>query len=393
MTWRQVWISAQHTKSGGELSIMKITKIETFFVKPRWHFLKMYTDEGIVGYGEPIVEGRARTVATAVKEMESYLIGQDPRRIEHHWQVLYRGTFYRGGPILVSAISGVEQAMWDILGKWLGVPVYQLLGGAVRDRIRVYAHTGGKTPAELADHAKELVKQGFTALKTGFNGPVRIVDTQEYVDQCVERIAALRSAVPADVDIAIDLHGRFSPAMAVRIAKTLEPYGILFLEEPCLPENVDTMVEVARSTSIPIATGERLFTRWGFREVLEKQAARILQPDLCHCGGILEGKKIAAMAEVYYAAVAPHNPLGPISLAAGVQLDACIPNFLCQEQVSLGEGYLKEPFELKDGYIDVPKKPGLGIELDDAAVAEKLYDGSWDTPRWFFEDDGSFGDW
>ncbi len=372
---------------------MKITKLETFFVKPRWHFLKMHTDEGIVGYGEPIVEGRARTVATAVKEMESYLIGQDPRRIEHHWQVLYRGTFYRGGPILSSAISGVEQAMWDILGKWLGVPVYQLLGGAVRDRIRVYAHTGGKTPEELASRSQELVKEGFTALKTGFGGPVRIVDTQAYVDQCVERIDALRSAVPKNVDIAIDLHGRFSPAMAIKIAQVLEPYGILFLEEPCLPENVDAMVEVARSTSIPIATGERLFTKWGFREVLEKQAARILQPDLCHCGGILEAKKIAAMAEVYYAAVAPHNPLGPRSLAAGLQLDACIPNFLCQEQVTLGEGYLKEPFVLKDGYIDVPTKPGLGIELDDDPIADKLYDGSWDTPRWFFEDDGSFGDW
>lgn len=372
---------------------MKVTKLETFFVKPRWLFLKMNTDEGIVGYGEPIVEGRARTVATAVKEIESYLIGQDPRRIEHHWQVLYRGTFYRGGPILTSAISGVEQAMWDILGKWLGVPVYQLLGGAVRNRIRVYAHVGGTTPSELVEDARQKVKQGFTALKTGFAGPVRIVDTQEYLDLCVERIDALRSAVPKNVDIAIDLHGRFSPAMAIRIAKALEPYGIFFLEEPCLPENVDTMVEVARSTSIPIATGERLFTKWGFREVLEKQAARILQPDLCHCGGILEAKKIAAMAEVYYAAIAPHNPLGPISLAAGLQLDACIPNFLCQEQVSLGEGYLVEPFELKDGYIDVPTKPGLGIELDDAAVADKLYDGSWDTPRWFFEDDGSFGEW
>jgi galactonate dehydratase len=283
--------------------------------------------------------------------------------------------------------------MWDILGKSLGVPVYQLLGGAVRDKIRVYAHTRGETPDELASHASELVKRGFTALKTGFSGPVRIVDTTEFLDGCVERIDALRSAVPKDVDIAIDLHGRFSPAMAIRIAKALEPYGILFLEEPCLPENVDTMVEVARSTSIPIATGERLFTKWGFREVLEKQAARILQPDLCHCGGIFEARKIAAMAEVYYAAIAPHNPLGPISLAAGLQLDACIPNFLCQEQVSLGEGYLKDSFELKDGYIDVPTKPGLGIELDDAAVQDKLYDGSWDTPRWYFEDDGSFGDW
>lgn len=372
---------------------MKITKLESIFVKPRWHFLKVYTDEGIVGYGEPIVEGKARTVAMAIKEMESYLIGQDPRRIEHHWQVLYRGSFYRGGPVLTSAISGIEQALWDIKGKWLGVPVYELLGGAVRDRIRVYAHVHGNTVEELVSNARRRIAEGFTALKTIFEGPVRIIDTLEYIEKCEERIAALREALPKNVDIAVDLHGRFSPAMAVRIAKVLEPYGIMFLEEPCLPENVDTMVTIARSTSIPIATGERLFTKWGFREVLEKQAAAVLQPDLCHCGGILEAKKIAAMAEVYYAAIAPHNPLGPISLAACLQLDACIPNFLCQEQVSLGEGYIKEPFEVKNGYIDLPTKPGLGIELDEEALKDKLYDGSWASPVWFHKDDGSFAEW
>ena len=372
---------------------MKITKLESIFVKPRWHFLKMYTDEGLIGYGEPIVEGRARTVAMAIKEMESYLIGEDPRKIEHHWQVLYRGTFYRGGPILVSAISGIEQAMWDITGKWLGVPVYQLLGGQVRDRIRVYAHSYGKTTREFIEDAKVKVKQGYTALKTSFDGPVRIIDTEEFLENCVEKIDAIRKEIPKNVDIAIDLHGRFSPAMAIKLAKLLEPYGILFLEEPCLPENVDAMVTIARSTTIPIATGERLFTRWGFREVLEKQAAAVLQPDICHCGGILEAKKIAAMAEVYYAAVAPHNPLGPISLAAGLQVDACIPNFLCQEQVHLGEGYIKEPFVVKDGYIDIPKKPGLGIELDEEALQNKMDDSSWDTPRWFHKDDGSFGEW
>jgi len=372
---------------------MKITKFESIFVKPRWHFLKVYTDEGIVGYGEPIVEGKARTVAMAIKEMETYLIGQDPRRIEHLWQVLYRGSFYRGGPVLTSAISGIEQALWDIKGKWLGVPVYELLGGAVRDRIRVYAHVHGDTIEEFVRNAKQRVAEGFTALKTSFEGPVRLIDTLEYIEKCEERIAAVREALPKNIDIAIDLHGRFSPAMAIKIAKVLEPYGIMFLEEPCLPENVDTMVTVARSTSIPIATGERLFTRWGFREVLEKQAAAVLQPDICHCGGILEAKKIAAMAEVYYAAVAPHNPLGPISLAAGLQVDACIPNFLCQEQVCLGEGYIKEPFKLRDGYIELPTKPGLGIELDEEALEDKLYDGSWPSPVWFHQDDGSFAEW
>jgi galactonate dehydratase len=371
---------------------LEITKLETMCVDPRWLFLKMHTDEGLVGYGEPIVEGRALVVERAVRELERYLVNKDPFRIEHHWQAMYRGAFYRGGPVLTSAISGVEQAMWDILGKKLKVPIYQLLGGACRDKIRVYAHVGGRTPEEAAKNALEKVEQGFTGLKTGLFGSVRIVDTFAVVKKAVEVFKAMRQAVGDDVDIGIDCHGRLSPAMAVRMAKALEPYYPMFLEEPCLPENVDTMVTVARSTSIPIATGERLFTKWGFREVLEKQAASILQPDLCHAGGILECKKIAAMAETYYAAVAPHNPLGPISLAACIQLDACTPNFLIQEQVTLGEGYLKKPFVLKDGYIETPTEPGLGIELDDELVKEKIYDGTWETPRLYHED-GSVADW
>jgi galactonate dehydratase len=372
---------------------MKITKLELIHVKPRWLFLKMHTDEGITGLGEPIVEGRARTVETAVRELESYLIGQDPRRIEHHWQVMYRGTFYRGGPVLTSAISGVEQAMWDILGKWLGQPVWQLLGGKCRERVRVYAHCGPEDIREAEALARSLVAQGFTALKTSIDAPVRTIDTKAYIDTQVQRIQAIRRAIPSNVDLAVDFHGRVGPAMAIRLAHALEDCHLLFIEEPVLPENVDALVTVARSTTIPIATGERLFTRWGFRQVLEKQAAAILQPDLCHAGGILEVKKIAAMAETYYAAIAPHNPLGPISLAAGLQVDACTPNFLCQEQVSLGEGYLKEPFVLRDGYLDVPTGPGLGIELDEEAIAGKIYDGAWDTPRLFHSDDESFGEW
>ena len=372
---------------------MKITRLESLFVKPRWHFLKMHTDEGLVGLGEPILEGRARTVAMAVKELESYLIGQDPRDIERHWQVMYKGTFYRGGGILTSALSGVEQAMWDITGKWYNAPVYKLLGGAVRDRVRVYAHAHGNTTDELVRVAKEKVAAGFTVIKTGFPGKVRLLDTAAFLDTCVERIDTLRREIPRTVDIAIDLHGRFSPAMSIRLAQLLEPYRILFLEEPCLPENVDAMVTVARSTSIPIATGERLFTRWGFREILQKQAAAVVQPDICHCGGILEAKKIAAMAEVNYAGFAPHNPLGPISLASGIQVDACVPNFVCQEQLSLGEGYIKEPFQVKNGYIELPTKPGLGIELDDEALQNQLDDGTWDTPRWTYDDDNSFAEW
>jgi galactonate dehydratase len=372
---------------------MKITKLETIFVKPRWLFLKMHTDEGLIGLGEPIVEGRARTVAMAVRELESYLIGQDPRRIEHHWQVMYRGTFYRGGPVLTSAISGVEQAMWDILGQSLGVPVYQLLGGACRERIRVYAHCHAGTPEEAGQTAKSLVAKGFTALKTSIEAPVRNIDTKAYVHRQVARIQAMREAIPDDVDLAVDFHGCVSPAMAIRLIEALEDCYLMFIEEPVLPENVDALVRVARTTKTPIATGERLFTRWGFREVLEKQAAAVVQPDLCHAGGIHEVRKIAAMAEVYYASVAPHNPLGPISLASCLQVDACIPNFLCQEQVSLGDGYLKQPFVLNNGYIELSDAPGLGIQLDDEAVAEKVYDGSWETPRLFHPDDGSFSEW
>jgi galactonate dehydratase len=373
-------------------SNVKITKLELFQVKPRWLFLKMHTDEGIVGWGEPIVEGRTRTVEAAVRELETYLIGQDPRRIEHHYQAMYRHQFYRGGPVLVSAISGVEQAMWDIYGKSLGLPVYQLLGGPTRDRVRVYAHCGGQTPAEAAAAAKARVADGFTALKTGFGGAFKLVDTPAAIARCVEQIAAMREAVGNQIDIGIDLHGKFSPAMAIRVIKELEPFHPMFVEEPCLPENVDAMATIARSTTIPIATGERLFTRFGFREAIEKQAATIFQPDLSHAGGIWECRKIAALAETYYAGIAPHCPLGPIALAAGIQLDASIPNFVCQEQVNLGDGYLKQPFVVKNGYVDLPTGPGLGIEVDEVAVQAKLYDGGWLNPQTYYED-GSVADW
>ncbi len=371
---------------------MKITRLETLFVKPRWLFLKVHTDAGIVGLGEPVLEGRAQTVAAAVHEIGRYLIGQDPRRIEHHWQAIYRGQFYRGGPVLCSAISGIEQALWDITGKWLGQPVHQLLGGATRDKIRMYGWLSGETYGDYLESAKVNADAGFTALKVGLEGALRPVDTPARLEEEVRRFAEIREAVGPEVDVGIDFHGRGSPAMAIRLAKALEPYQPMFIEEPVLPENVDALVTVARSTSIPIATGERLFTKWGFREVLEKQAAAILQPDLSHAGGILECKKIAAMAECYYAALAPHCPLGPIALAACLQLDACIPNFLAQEHVTLGQGYLKQPFEVVDGHIRLPTGPGLGVELDEEALADKLHDGSWETPR-LWHDDGSVADW
>lgn len=370
---------------------MKITAVEPIAVD-RFLFVKVHTDEGITGLGESGTWGYLEASEKVMEKFGRYLVGQDPLRIEHHWQAIFRGQFYRGGPVLTSALSGIEQAMWDIKGKVLGVPAYELLGGAVRDKVRVYAHVGGATADALVESAQKRVAQGFNALKTGFFGATQIVDTQRVVLEAVEKMAAVREAVGPDVDIGVDFHGRISPAMAVRLAQALEPYYPMFIEEPCLPENVDTMVTIARSTSIPVATGERLFTRWGFREVLEKQAAVILQPDLSHAGGIFECRKIAAMAEVYYAAIAPHCPLGPIALAACLQLDACTPNFLCQEQVNLGEGYLTEPFRVEEGHVPVPTKPGLGIELDEEAVAQKLYDGSWETPRLWFHD-GSVADW
>jgi galactonate dehydratase len=371
---------------------MKITKLDLIHVKPRWLFLKMHTDDGLVGWGEPIVEGRTRTVEMAVRELESYVIGKDPRQIEHHFQAMYRHQFYRGGPVLCSAISGVEQAMWDLYGKSLGLPVYRLLGGPTREKIRVYAHAGGPTPAEAANAAKKRVAEGFTALKTGFPGSVKLIDSPALIARCVEQIGAMREAVGDQIDIAVDFHGKFSPATAMRVIKELEPFHPMFVEEPCLPENVDTLVTIARSTTIPIATGERLFTRFGFREAIEKQAAAIFQPDLSHAGGIFECRKIAAMAETYYAGIAPHCPLGPISLAAGIQLDASIPNFVCQEQVSLGVGYLKQPFVVRDGYVDLPTGPGLGIEVDEEALKDHIFDGTWQNPQ-TYHDDGSVADW
>jgi len=369
---------------------LKITKLETLLVKPRWLFLKIHTNAGIVGLGEPITEGRALTCAEAVKEIEPYLVGKDPRPVAKHWQAIYRHAFYRGGPILTSALSGIDQALWDIKGKALGVPVYELLGGPMRDRVRVYAHAS--TPEQM----KNLQKQGFSAFKTGVaknkRRPNRYIDTQADVEYAAETFANLRQAMGKEVDIAIDFHGAISPATAKLLIKAYEPYQPMFIEEPCQAQNHDVMAEIARGTYLPIATGERVFTKWGFREVLEKRAATVLQPDLCHAGGITEVRLIAGMAEAYYADVAPHNPLGPISLAAGVQIAASIPNFLCQEQVSLGEGYLKEPFRVRDGFLELPKGPGLGIELDENALADKI-GHDWRNPESYDPEDNSVVDW
>lgn len=372
---------------------MKIAKIELFHARPRFSFVKLTTDEGLEGYGEAILEGRARTVETAVKEAERLLIGQDPRRIEHLWQMMYRGVFYRGGPVWMSAISGLEQAMWDIVGKSLQTPVYRLLGGEARRRIRMYEKINGATPDECHQLSAEARRKGFTMVKASIAGKARPLESAGFLVRETERIEAIRDAVGPEVDIAVDFHGRLSPAMSIRLARELERFYPLFIEEPCLPENADVLSTVARATSIPVATGERLFTKWGFRDVLEKQAAAVVQPDLAHCGGIMEAKKIAAMAECYYAAFAPHNPLGPINLAASLQVSANVPNFLAQEYADLGDVFLRKPFVIRDGYIDVPEGPGLGIEINEDALLERRFSGDWQLPLWFHEDDGAVADW
>ncbi|MBR2339863.1 MAG: galactonate dehydratase [Clostridia bacterium] len=383
---------------------MKITRLELLKVKPRWMILKMHTDRDIFGLGEPILEGHTNAVEAAVREFEEYLIGKDPMQIEHHLQAMYRGGFYRGGPVIMSAISGIEQAMWDIKGKYYNCPVYELLGGKCRDRVRMYTHikvagAAGEFPIEdMLALADERLKKGYTALKYSIIPPIKAIENPENTEAHIERFARVREHIGKGVDLAIDFHGRVSPAMANILIEKLTPYQPMFIEEPCLPENVDCMVDIARKTNIPIAAGERLFGKWQYRELIEKRAVSIIQPDLCHVGGIFEARKLAAVIEMYYGTVAPHNPLGPVSLASCLQLDACIPNFLVQEHPGnadgsdLGVGYITEPFEIKDGYIELSGKPGLGIEPDEAAIKEKIYEGSWSTPRLYFED-GSVADW
>lgn len=384
---------------------MKLVSLETFFVKPRWLFLKAVTDDGIVGWGEPILESRAHSCAAAVQEIGQNILGEDPRNVEKLWQQMYRGGFYRGGPIAMSAISGIEMALWDIKGKACGLSVYDMLGGAVRDKIRMYTHIkqiarrDGNTIDEMCDFARmRLREMGMTALKYSIIPPISPIIGREELKSHVARFRAVRETIGDSVELAIDFHGRVTPANALRIIEAIEPYHPLFVEEPVLPDNVEEMVLVSHRTSVPIAAGERLFTRWGYRELIEKQAVQVLQPDLCHVGGIYEARKIAAMGEVYHMYVAPHNPLGPISLAACLQLDSCIPNFLVQEFPGVPEGWdlgkelLEKPFEIKNGYIDVPKGPGLGITVCEEAV-RRLADDGWRKNTTQVYPDGSQADW
>jgi galactonate dehydratase len=382
---------------------MKITKLETFIVPPRWLFLKIETDEGITGWGEPVIEGRAATVQAAVEEYADYLIGKDPLRIEDHWQIMYRGGFYRGGPILMSAIAGIDQALWDIKGKFHNAPVSELMGGACRDSVRVYSWIGGDRPADVGVAALEKVAAGFTAVKMNGTEELQYIDSHKKVDEVLERIAAVRAAVGEYVGIGIDFHGRVHKPMAKILAKELEQFKPMFIEEPVLPENNEALREIARATNIPIATGERMFSRWDFKKLLEDGYVDIIQPDLSHAGGITECKKIFAMAEAYDVAVAPHCPLGPIALASCLQVDATSYNVFIQEQ-SLGihynQGsdlldYLNDPtvFEYKEGYVDMLEQPGLGISVNEEFVRRQAEIGhNWKNPIWRHRD-GTIAEW
>ncbi|MBQ0140206.1 MAG: galactonate dehydratase [Kurthia sp.] len=382
---------------------MKIASIETFIVLPRWLFLKITTDDGLVGWGEPVVEGRAATVEACVHELSDYLIGQNPMRIEDIWNTLYRAGFYRGGPILMSAIAGIDQALWDIKGKYYNAPISDLMGGVCRDKTKVYSWIGGDRPSDILKQAQLAKDNGFQTIKMNATEELQIIDSFSKIDSVLERVATIRQEMGVDFGIGIDFHGRVHKPMAKVLAKELEQYHPMFIEEPVLAENNEALREVARNCNIPIATGERMYSRWDFKKVLQEGYVDIIQPDLSHAGGITECKKIISMAEAYDVAVAPHCPLGPIALASCLQVDATSHNVFIQEQ-SLGihynKGndildYLVDPkvFQYKEGYVDNLTKPGLGIEINEEYVREQQKIGhNWKNPVWRHKD-GTVAEW
>ncbi len=386
---------------------MKIIGYETFIVAPRWGFLKIITDEGIVGWGEPCLEGRTHTVHTCVDEMMEYLIGKDPFDMELHWNYLHRSTFYRGGPVMMSALSGIDQALWDIKGKALGVPVYELTGGKCREKIRTYSWIGGDRPDDVVNMAKERAEQGFTAIKMNGTDELNFIDNYSKIDALLERVQSLRDVMGNDFGIGIDFHGRVHKPMAKILMRELEPMKPMFVEEPVLPEHFSESIhEIAQYGAIPIATGERLHSRWEFKELLKHGGVDIIQPDVCHCGGITELKKIASMAEAYDVALAPHCPLGAIALASSVHIDTTCQNAIIQEQ-SVGIHYNqgndvldyiknKEVFLFDKGYCLNLEGDGLGIEIDEQFMREQSQKAqslpAWRNPHWTHED-GSFAEW
>ncbi|MCL2060504.1 MAG: galactonate dehydratase [Oscillospiraceae bacterium] len=366
---------------------MKITDMKLYHVPPRYLYLKIETDEGVCGWGEPLVEGRAGTLEGAVNEWRGYFIGKNPLLIEEHWQTMYRGAFYRGGPVLMSTIAGIDQALWDIKGKFHNMPVYEMLGGPVKNRVKVYRGIGGSNAERLANDAVLAKKQGYKLIKTGagalYDADIgnHYIDSVSRVNLIVERIGAIRDAIGFEIDLGVDFHGQLHKPMAKVLARELDQFKLSFIEEPVLPENNEALREVAKYTSCPIATGERMYSRWDFKKLLSDGYVDIVQPDLSHAGGISECRRIGAMAEAYDVAIAPHCPLGAIALASCVQMDAATPNAVFQEQIvwvhdgskeNPGLAPLKDPgvFGFKDGYLGLPKAPGLGIEIDEALVEE-----------------------
>ena len=382
---------------------MKITKLNTYLVRPRWCFLEVETDEGVTGWGEPVIEGKAATVAACVNEMAEYIIGKDPTKIEDIWNMLYRAGFYRGGPIIMSAIAGIDQALWDIKGKIFGAPVHELIGGACRERIKVYSWVGGDRPADVAAAAKAKQDEGFTAIKMNATEELQMIDTYDKLDEVLERVASIREACGKKFGIAIDFHGRVHKPMAKVLAKKLEEFDPMFIEEPVLCEHMEEFKDIAAATSIPIATGERLFSKYDFKRLLEAGGVSIIQPDLSHAGGITEVRKIAAMAEAYDVALAPHCPLGPVALSACLQVDAVSYNAFIQEQsmgihYNVGKSvldYVKnaEDFKFTDGWVKFPSKPGLGVDVNkELIIEENKTPHSWKNPVWRHAD-GSIAEW
>lgn len=381
---------------------MIIKDVEVYRVKPRWIFLKITTNTGITGWGECISGTRTEAVVSCIKETAKLIKGRDPLDIEDIWQTIYR-YFFRGGPVHMTTISGIEMALWDIKGKYYKAPIYQLLGGKARDKIRIYSWIGGDRPSDVAKEAIKRRDMGFTAIKMNATEEMHYIDSYNKVTEVVERVKSIREAVGYDLEIGVDFHGRVHKPMVKRLMKALEPYHLMFVEEPVLPENDDLISQIAGFTETPIATGERLCTRWDFKQIFESRSVDIIQPDVSLVGGIHELKKVASMAEAYDIAVAPHAPYGPIALAATLQIDACTPNVFIQEQ-SLGIHYNrgfdlldfvsnKEIFEYKDGFVDIPEGPGLGLKIDEEMVKENALDDlDWMNPRWRNED-GTLSEW
>ncbi len=384
---------------------MIITRIDQFAPRERTRLLRITTDTGIEGWGESTLEGKPFSVPAAIDEFSGYLIGKDPLRIEHHWQQMYRSSFFRGGAHNMSAIAAIDAALWDIAGKHYGVPSYMLLGGNVRDRIRVYAHWGIRDTSDeslLAARTRldRLRKLGYTAYKSGPAGFWRAHEPPSRIDEFVECAYLMREWVGEDVELGFDFHGKMAPGIAIEVCNELKGMRPMFVEEPVPQENADALKLVSDQVPFPIATGERLLSRWEFRQVVEKQCVSLLQPDVAHCGGITELKKIANYAEVYYQHIMPHCAIGPLALAACMTVDAVVPNFLVQEQVdqALGDGIIKSDWEVKDGHIELWDTPGLGVEVD-ASEAEKQYSG--DAYGYhaelggesYYMNDGSVADW